>query len=183
MSEAALPRALPAGVSLRLATIDDAEPLAEAYTRNRVHLEPWDPQRTSDFFTVPVQRRTLAQQLNSHAAGSLLPLVLTTPREIIGRVTLSGITRGVFQSAALGYWIDSSFEGRGVMTAALRSVIRYSRDELGLHRLEAQTLLHNGASQRVLAKVGFTEIGMAPQYLRIAGTWQDHRLFQLLLED
>lgn len=157
--------------------------LAAAYSRNRVHLAPWDPARTHDFFTTAVQRRTLGQQLAGHAAGAMLPLVLATQREIVGRVTLSGITRGVFESAALGYWVDSAFAGRGVMTAALSSVIRFSRDELALHRLEAQTLLHNVASQRVLAKLGFEEIGLAPRYLRIAGEWQDHRLFQLILDD
>lgn len=157
--------------------------LAEAYTRNRVHLAPWDPLRTNDFFTTAVQRRTLGQQLAGHAAGAQLPLVLTTPHEIVGRVTLSGITRGVFESASLGYWVDAAYTGRGVMTAALGSVLRFSRDDLGLHRLEAQTLLHNLASQRVLTKLGFEEIGLAPRYLRIAGTWQDHRLYQLILAD
>lgn len=53
--------------------------------------------------------------------------------------------------------------------------------ELRLHRLEASTLLHNIGSQRVLEKAGFERIGMAPKYLRIAGEWQDHALFQIIL--
>jgi ribosomal-protein-alanine N-acetyltransferase len=52
-----------------------------------------------------------------------------------------------------------------------------------LHRLQAATLLHNSGSQRVLADNGFERIGIAPQYLRIAGEWQDHLLFQLLLDE
>ncbi|WP_308215262.1 GNAT family N-acetyltransferase [Pseudarthrobacter sulfonivorans] len=55
--------------------------------------------------------------------------------------------------------------------------------DLGLHRLEASTLLHNVGSQRVLQKAGFRHIGMAPQYLRIAGKWQDHNLYQVILHD
>jgi ribosomal-protein-alanine N-acetyltransferase len=177
------PHPLPAGVTLRLADIADAGLLAEAYSRNRVHLAPWDPHRDDDFYTLPVQHRTLRQQLANHAAGSLLPLLLTTPEGVVGRVTLSGITRGVVQSGSLGYWIDAGYTGRGVMTAALESVVRYARDDLRLHRLEAQTLLHNAGSQRVLAKLGFEQIGLAPSYLRIAGRWQDHRLFHLILGD
>jgi ribosomal-protein-alanine N-acetyltransferase len=34
----------------------------------------------------------------------------------------------------------------------------------------------------VLRRSGFTPIGVAPRYLRIAGEWQDHLLFQLLDE-
>jgi ribosomal-protein-alanine N-acetyltransferase len=183
VSDSPRPQPLPEGVTLRLADIADAGMLTDAYTRNRSYLAPWDPQRDADFFTLPVQHRTLRHQLNSHAAGSLLPLLLATPTSVVGRITLSGITRGVVQSGSLGYWVDAHYAGRGVMTAALESVVRFARDDLKLHRLEAQTLLHNAASQRVLAKLGFEQIGLAPRYLRIAGTWQDHRLFHLILDD
>ena len=52
--------------------------------------------------------------------------------------------------------------------------------ELGLHRIQAETLLHNIRSQRVLERGGFVRIGMAPAYLNIAGTWQDHILYQVV---
>ena len=52
--------------------------------------------------------------------------------------------------------------------------------ELGLHRIQAGTLLHNTGSQRVLERNGFQRFGVAPQYLRIAGQWQDHALYQLI---
>ena len=55
--------------------------------------------------------------------------------------------------------------------------------EVGLHRLEAGTLLHNVASQRVLTKCGFERIGAARSYLHIDAAWQDHVLFQRLLND
>ena len=41
----------------------------------------------------------------------------------------------------------------------------------------------NAASIRVLEKVGFREEGLALRYLRIAGVWEDHRLFALTTED
>jgi ribosomal-protein-alanine N-acetyltransferase len=62
-------------------------------------------------------------------------------------------------------------------------VAAYAGEELRLHRLQAATLLHNVGSQRVLAESGFERIGLAPRYLQIAGEWQDHLLFQLLLEE
>ena len=51
---------------------------------------------------------------------------------------------------------------------------------LGLHRVEAGTLVENHASQRVLTANGFTRYGLAPAYLRIDDRWQDHILFQVL---
>jgi ribosomal-protein-alanine N-acetyltransferase len=51
-----------------------------------------------------------------------------------------------------------------------------------MHRLEAGTLVDNVASQRVLEKNGFERIGLARAYLRIAGEWRDHILFQRVAE-
>ncbi len=49
--------------------------------------------------------------------------------------------------------------------------------------MQAGTLPHNGRSQQVLAKNGFVRFGLAPRYLRIAGRWQDHVLYQRLSDD
>lgn len=169
------------GVILRSLTDEDASALSDAYRTNRAHLEQWDPVRSESFFTEVGQQAEIDTALASHEAGTRVPLVLADGTRIIGLVNLSGIIRGVFESANLGYWIDARYAGRGLMTAAVDAVARIARDELHLHRLQAATLLHNVASQSVLKKSGFTEFGMAPAYLRIAGRWQDHRLFQRIL--
>ena len=68
------------------------------------------------------------------------------------------------------------------MRRAVQAALAHARDDLGLHRVQAATLVHNTASQRVLAATGFTPIGRAERYLHIAGEWQDHLLFQRLLD-
>jgi ribosomal-protein-alanine N-acetyltransferase len=68
-----------------------------------------------------------------------------------------------------------------VATAAVGHVLTKCFGEHGLHRVEAATLVDNAASQAVLRHHGFALIGRAPQYLRIAGEWRDHLLFQRIL--
>ncbi|WP_370278934.1 GNAT family N-acetyltransferase [Pseudarthrobacter sp. NamB4] len=114
-------------------------------------------------------------------AGIALPMVLVRDGEVLGLLTLSSIVRGAFQNAHLGYWIDHTLQGAGIMTAAVAAATRIAKDNLELHRIEATTLAHNTASQRVLEKNGFERYGTAPAYLRIAGSWQDHRMFQRIL--
>lgn len=109
--------------------------------------------------------------------------VVTDGDLVIGRADLSGIVLGPFRSASLGYWIDAGYVGRGLARRAVREVCRAARDELGLHRLDAGTLLDNHASQRVLAACGFERYGTAPEYLHINGRWRDHHLFQRILHD
>ena len=60
----------------------------------------------------------------------------------VGRFNLAGIVRGPFQSAGLGYWMDRAYEGRGLASAAVRALVETGREALGLHRIEASTLLH-----------------------------------------
>ncbi len=65
----------------------------------------------------------------------------------------------------------------------MAAVCRDAGEHLALHRVEAGTVLANSASQRVLGKCGFRLIGTAEKYLHINGAWQDHLLFQKILND
>jgi len=172
------------GIRLRPLLAGDGEELAAAYSRNRAHLAPWEPLRSAEFFTAARQHRLIAEALRAVADGRSAAYVLEDgEHRIVGRANLSDIVRGAFWSAHLGYWIDGRLAGRGLMRRAVDMVCALARDDLGLHRVQAATLVHNEASQRVLRATGFTQIGPAPRYLRIAGEWQDHVLFQRILED
>ena len=176
-------RLLSHDVSMRLLSLSDATALAAAYVRNRAHLAPWEPARPEEYYTETWQANDIASRLISSEAGDGHPFGLFDNDVLVGRLNLAGIVRGPFQSAGLGYWMDSAYTGRGLASAAVRAVIETGRDKLGLHRIEASTLLNNAGSQRVLLKAGFKQIGMAPQYLQIAGKWQDHNLYQVILHN
>ena len=170
-------------VGIRVVSADDAEPFADLLTRNRAFLAPWDPVRDDVYFTADGQRELLARSLRRLRQGVDWPGVITLDGAPVGRVNLNNLIRGAFCSADLGYWVDQAHNGRGVATAAVGAVVQLAFTELGLHRVQAGTLLHNRGSQRVLERNGFTHIGMAPRYLQIAGRWQDHLLFQRLADD
>ena len=104
-------------------------------------------------------------------------------RAIIGVINVSQIFYGNFRSAYLGYYAGAPFMGQGYMSEGLRLVLRHAFGTLGLHRLEAACLPHNGPSARVLEKSGFRREGTARRYLKINGVWQDHLLFALLQDD
>lgn len=168
---------------MRVLHTSDAVALAAAYARNRAHLSPWEPLRPEEYYTETWQAADIANRLVAHQAGEGHPLGLFDGGTLVGRFNLAGIVRGPFQNAVLGYWVDSKYAGRGLATAAVRMIVESARDVLGLHRIEASTLLHNIGSQRVLQKAGFQQTGMAPRYLKIAGRWQDHNLYQVVLHE
>jgi ribosomal-protein-alanine N-acetyltransferase len=165
---------------LRILNLDDADELAAVRVAERDRLAPYEPEREASFFTAEGQREELKQLIAAHAAGLAYPFGVVVDGRLVGALTLTGVVRRAFMSCSVGYWMSERFAGHGVMTRALGEATTYAFDHLGLHRVEAATLLDNVASQRVLAKNGFERFGQAPQYLHIAGRWQDHVLFQRL---
>lgn len=165
----------------RLITLDDAPALAKLVQENRDFLAPWDPVRGADYFTEAGQLTDVRNSLIQYQQGVKLPhVILGESGAVAGRINLNSIVRGAFQSASLGYWVSATENGRGLATAAVRDMVQLAFRELGLHRVEAGTLLHNVRSQRVLERNGFVRYGTAPHYLKIAGQWQDHVLYQLI---
>lgn len=165
----------------RLVSVGDAGAFARLVTENREYLAPWSPVSNDDYFTEAGHRAVLARHLTAYERGEMLPLaILDSGGAVCGRINLNSIIRGAFQNASVGYWVSQSHAGRGLASAAVADVIKTAFGQLGLHRLDAATLLHNTPSQRVLAHNGFRPFAVAERYLKIAGKWQDHILFQLL---
>lgn len=168
----------------RLIRLDDAPRLAQLQSEGRAFFAPWDKDRDDDYFTTAGQVAEIELALERYARDDALPhVILDDDGDVVGRITLSGIVRGPFLSSSLGYWLAPDANGRGYATDAVRALAAYAFGDFGLHRIEASTLLHNERSQRVLERAGFERIGMAPRYLKIAGSWQDHYLFQLIADD
>ncbi len=165
----------------RLVTLDDAPALVELLRVNRDFLAPTSPIRDDHYFTLDGQRIDIYDALERRDQGSSLPHVIVTDSgRVVGRITLNGIVRGPLLSGNMGYWVGAADNSRGLATAAVRHIVRVAFEDLGLHRIQAETLLGNVRSQRVLERNGFIRYGMAPAYLNIAGQWQDHAMYQVL---
>jgi ribosomal-protein-alanine N-acetyltransferase len=170
-------------VTIRPAVRSDAADVAALLAAQRDHLAPWDPRREPVFFTRGGQRSRLAQVERDRAAGTSFRFLILEAGELAGEVSLTNVVRRSFQSANVGYWVAGERCGRGVATAAVAALCTFAFEELELHRLEAGTLLHNVGSQIVLDRNDFAPFGVAPNYLRIAGSWRDHVLFQRTCDD
>jgi ribosomal-protein-alanine N-acetyltransferase len=173
---------------LRAPRASDAGALRRLLVANADHLRPWSPAPAAgaDPLSLLELTRGLLRQRRvwrDDRTYAFLIAPRADPAQPIGRVTLSHVARGAFQNAYLGYWLDVRQQGRGLMTEAVERAARFAFEDLGLHRLQAAILPHNGASRRVLVKAGFREEGFARRYLQIAGRWQDHVLFARTYDD
>ena len=151
------------------------------FERNRDHFARWDPPPAADFYTVAFWERGGRRALDDFAADRAARFDCfdphgRDPRALVGRIGFSQIFRGPFQSCILGYQIDRSYEGRGLMHEALSATITYMFDVKALHRVQANHLPENTRSAALLARLGFVREGLAKDYLFIAGAWRDHVL-------
>jgi ribosomal-protein-alanine N-acetyltransferase len=169
-------------VYLRRLEVADAEALLEVLVRDRAFLDLWEPTRPEGFYTLETHRRRLELRRGAEDFADF-GIFLAAGDELVGRIQLSGISRGPFENAYLGYFVSERHNGRGYATAAVRQAVDAAFGELGLHRVQAAVIPRNTASIRVLEKAGFRAEGLALRYLQIAGVWEDHKLYAVTAEE
>lgn len=151
---------------------------------NAAWLEPWDATSPEP---VTGRRPTFGQfvrTLDRQArAGTSLPFAIEHAGELVGQLTVSGITYGSLYSASIGYWVAQQVAGRGITPTAVALATDHCFAALGLHRVEVNIRPENRPSLRVVEKLGFRDEGLRERYLHIQGAWCDHRTFALTTED
>ncbi len=172
-------------VMLRVPASGDYAEWAALRGASRAFLAPWEPTWPPDDLTRGAFRRRLRRYVREIRDDVSRPFFVFRGEDgaLLGSCILSNIRRGVAQTGTLGYWIGRQFAGKGYMSEAVKGLVAYSFDELGLHRVEAACLPANEPSRRLLARVGFAEEGYARAYLKINGHWEDHVLFGLVSPD
>ena len=152
---------------------------------SRAFLTPWEPTWAQGALSREAFRRRLRQYREEWEAqiGYSFFLFLRQNHGLLGGISLTNVRRGVALTGTLGYWMGEPHTRQGFMSEALQAVMGFAFEQHGLHRLEAACLPHNDASRRLLGKSGFREVGRVRQYLKIAGTWQDHILYEILRDD
>lgn len=82
--------------------------------------------------------------------------------------------------AELGYVLARSHWGRGLITEAVRALIRFGFERMGLNRVEARCVAENIASARVMEKAGMTCEGTLRDRERIKGEYRDMKVYSIL---
>ncbi len=82
--------------------------------------------------------------------------------------------------AETGYWLGAARRGRGYATEAARRACAWGFAEWGLRRIQACTYGGNTASERVLAKLGFSREGLQRGAVTRFGVVRDVALWGLL---
>lgn len=161
----------------------DSEDLWRAVESCRSYLEPWLP-------WVPFQTSLEASRLYAESSvqdwnyGRAIRFGIRErpSRKFLGVVSMEGLHH-LNLSGELGYWIRKDVAGRGLMTEAAGTVVRWTFHTLGAHRVRVAAATDNHASLGVISRLGFHFEGIARQAEFVAGRWLDHAVFARLASD
>ncbi|WP_429842239.1 GNAT family N-acetyltransferase [Brevibacillus sp. FIR094] len=172
-------------IYVRLVQEEDAQSLLALEVRNRDFFQNFTGTREEAFYTLEgqIDRIKSSMALKEEDRGYVFVIAEKGQDEIIGEVILSEVVRDNLQSCWIGYFLDKEHNGKGYMTEAVRLVVDYAFETLGLHRLEAGVMPHNIGSIKVLLKAGFHKEGIAKKNVKINGRWEDHQTLAIVKEE
>lgn len=165
-------------VIVRSCAEGDALAYLSYFDRNRAHLEPWEPAHDATFYTETYWQERMRSNIADRARGTNDRMVIfEKPDEtvIAGMISLMSVmARAPVWNARIGYSLDRTKEGRGLMSEALALIVRYAFEDLNLKRLLAGFVPYNSRSASVLERAGFVRDCYLREYLYVGGAWQDH---------
>jgi ribosomal-protein-alanine N-acetyltransferase len=156
----------------------DIAPYRRAVEQSRARLARWNPVDPDDL--------AAAVRLQSRARRTFLIHAVSPEGEhdIVGKVNVSDVVRGRFESAAMGYDAYDPYAGRGLFAEGLALLLNqlFAPQEaggMGLHRVQAAVQPGNLRSAGLLRSLGFQREGFCPRMLWLPdadgnNAWLDH---------
>ena len=165
----------------------DVAPYRIAVEQSRQRLSRWNPVDPGDL------DRALATQSRDRRTFLIHSLDPQGDHDIVGKINVTDVVRGRFESAAMGYDAYDPYAGRGLFAQGLRLVVSLAFAEesaggMGLHRIAAGVQPGNQASAGLLRSLGFQREGFSPRMLWLPGEdgnqgWRDHVIYAVRAED
>jgi ribosomal-protein-alanine N-acetyltransferase len=177
------------GDRVRVAALHEGDiaPYRLAVEQSRARLTRWNPVDPDDL------ARALPLQSRGRRTFIIHALTPEGDHDIVGKVNISDVVRGRFESAAMGYDSYDPYAGRGLFAAGLRQVLNLlfapeTAGGMGLHRIQAAVQPGNVRSAGLLRSLGFQREGFSPRMLWLPDAkgddaWCDHVSYAILRDE
>jgi ribosomal-protein-serine acetyltransferase len=165
-------------ITLREMKEEDATSLYALIDENREYLRQFlgwvDANQSSDDVEAFIVSSKQIQQIRGGTN-----YVIWYCGNIVGVVSLNYVDWANHHTG-IGYWLAADMQGRGIMTAAVRRLIDYVFDELGLNRVEIRCAVENQKSRAIPERLGFTYEGTLRQGEWLYDRYVNHMVYGLL---
>ena len=161
---------------LRKLRLEDAKDVFEYASDPEVSkYVTWEPHRSIED---SINLIKFTHEYYERKEGIIWGIVYKENNKVIGTCDISPVTKH-FRSE-IAYALARNYLGKGLMTEAVKEVIRFGFERMNLNRIQAMCIPENIGSYRVMEKVGMKYEGLIREYLYIKGKFQDLKLYSIL---
>lgn len=111
----------------------------------------------------------MANQHFEEQCGFVFAVARLSDDEFMGGIGLEINKR--FNRAELGFWIGEPFWNNGLISEAVKEILRFGFEEVGLNKVVAHHLVNNPASGKVMTKNGLAKEGELKEHIRKNGEY------------
>ncbi len=164
-------------IVIRRATVNDAGPVADVINavisegKYTLFDRPFSEEEERAFISSLSDRSAMyAAEINGKIVG-------------VQSINLfSGLSESVRHVATIGTWLRSDFRGRGIGRLLAEESFKFALSK-GYTKVVIQVLADNETALRFYRGLGFQNIGIARQHVRLRGKFHDEMYLEKLLED
>lgn len=167
---------------LREITLDDAPFWLRNFSDPEVvELTAYEPPADLDAAKEEILRYGI--RLFEQGAGFRWGIALRPSRELIGTLGYHEWVREGASRARVGYDLLREYRRRGIMTEAMRAILAYGFETMGLNRVEVLTDPSNMPSIRLLERLGFRREGVLRENTCFRDRFIDDAIYSLLAKE
>ncbi|WP_275107305.1 GNAT family N-acetyltransferase [Sulfobacillus harzensis] len=166
---------------MRLLTMRDVDAVYSLTVGSRSHLRRWlpwvddvqSPSRTEAF---------IRGALEQFAANEGFQSGIWWKDAMVGCVGINTIDWSN-RAGVVGYWLGDTFQGRGIMTQAVKAVIDIGFQHYGLNKMEVRVATGNTKSSAIPRRLGFHEDGIIRHDEWLYDHFVDSYVFSMLASE
>lgn len=116
-----------------------------------------------------------------HQQNESKTYVILLKGQAIGLLSFNQIDKNN-KTAYIGYWLDSSKQGNGIMTVAINALIKYYAMQKIIRRFVIKCTVYNEKSNALAKRCGFSYEGTLKQAEYINETFHDQNIYGLIAD-
>ncbi|WP_147321925.1 GNAT family N-acetyltransferase [Mucilaginibacter conchicola] len=121
----------------------------------------------------------LILDLQQRHEAAMWAITLPGDEDMIGNIGFWEVTPEHYRSE-IGYMLSPQYQGRGIMSAAIKEITKVGFKTLGFHSIAANVNPHNQASIKLLKNAGFVQEAYFKENYYFEGKFLDSIVFSIV---
>lgn len=141
-------------IELKTLSLDEADKLYQLIDKNRAQIGEWLIWADKTKSVEDVEKM-IQQYAKRREKGEGINFGIWYQTRLIGVISFASIDKDR-RKAGIAYWLNSDYQGKGIVTKSCKLLIEYGFNDLGLHRIEISCATGNTKSKAIPERLGFT---------------------------